>query len=378
MNSYALKRSFIGISSHSPRIPGWVARYGIAITSGLVALGLSRWINPAVYDYLFDVFQGAVVISSWYGGLGPGLLTSAISILAIDYYFIPPVHTFRVGLNDIGRLFVFGIVAILTSSLSNQLKEAKKEIEASHEKLEERIARRTKELLEANANLKAEIAHRLEAEKAILEISNREQRRLGQDLHDGLCQMLVGVKFMAEELKEKLSKLGRPETSDAGTIELRLSDALAQADNVSRGLYPVELETDGLTSALHALASGVMKASPVSCQFKCAKPVTLADSSVATHLYRMAQEAAANAVKSGKAKRIRIRLIQRARETILSVTDDGIGMFGHSLRKGMGLKIMEYRARMINGQLQFRSHRGGCTRMSCRFLANPEVSTNAG
>jgi signal transduction histidine kinase len=361
-----------------PRVSRWAARYAFAILTSLVALGLSHGFNPTVCDYLFEIFQGAVVLSSWYGGLGPGIVTSSLSILALDYFFIPPVHTLRVGVGDVGRLFVFGVVAILTSSLSDQLKEAKAEVEASHDALEDRIAHRTRQLSEANACLKSEIVHRLEAEKTILEISNREQRRLGQDLHDGLCQMLAGVKFITEELKETLRKQNRHEASDAATIESRLSQALAQADNVSRGLYPVELETNGLASALKEMARGVARGSSIVCSFKNRGPVPVVDSSVATHVYRIAQEAVANALKGGKARHIHIRLTGKSGRMVLTVADNGIGLQAQAPRKGMGMKIMDYRARMINGSLDFHSRRRGCTRVRCRFMPSGEVPHHAG
>jgi len=346
------------------RVPRLVSRYGFALLVTLSALLLSRWIKPLVDYYLFDFFQGAVVLSAWYGGLGPGILTSTLSLLALDYFFMPPYHMFSVGITDLFRLTIFGAVAVLTSSLSDQLKQAKLELELAHEELEERIALRTLELTQANASLVGEVAHRLEAEEAILGISNREQRRLGQDLHDGLCQILAGVRLMSGELKEKLAARSISEVADAEIIETRLSEALAQADNISRGLYPVELETNGLMSALEEMTAKLSTVFPVICRFRCPRPVHVPDASVANHLYRIAQEAVVNAVKGGRAKHVTVRLFARANGITLSITDDGIGIGNHSARKGMGLKIMEYRARMINAALRFHSRRRGWTRVS--------------
>jgi signal transduction histidine kinase len=224
------------------------------------------------------------------------------------------------------------------------------------------------------------VAHRLAAEKAILEISHREQPRLGQDLHDGLSQILAGVKLMSEELKGKLSGRRLPEAKDAETIEARLSEALAQADTISRGLYPVELETEGLMAALEELAGKVSKVSGVVCRFKCPRPIHVSDTSVATHLYRIAQEATTNAIKNGKAKRITVRLMSGLGRIALSITDDGIGMGSQPTRKGMGIKIMEYRARMINASFAIRSRSSGWTRVLCSFspAVLSEGSSHAG
>jgi signal transduction histidine kinase len=350
-----------------PRVNARTLHYGFAVLVTLGASLLTKWIGPFVNHNLFDFFQGAVVLSAWYGGLGPGTMTAALSIMTLDYFFIPPLHTFNLGAADLSRLVIFGTVAVLTSSLSSQLKEAKSELQRAHDDLEDRIARRTQELSRANTQLTAEVAHRLAAEKAILEISHREQQRLGQDLHDGLLQILAGVKLMSEELKGKLSGRRLPEAKEAETIESRLSEALAQADTISRGLYPVELETEGLMAALEEMAGKVTNVLGVACRFKCPKPIHVFDTSVATHLYRIAQEATTNAIKNGKAKRITIRLVSGLGCIALSITDDGRGMGHQPTRKGMGIKIMEYRARMINASFTIRSRARGWTRVLCTF-----------
>jgi signal transduction histidine kinase len=369
MNTLSKKHLFLAFPNDT-RVGDRVVRYGFAVLACLSAAALTRWIGPFVNHNLFDLFQGAVVVSTWYGGLGPGIVTAGLSIMTLDYFFIPPLNTFTLGPADLVRLLIFGAVALLTSSLSNQLKEAKSELEKAHGELEERIARRTQELSNANRKLTAEVAHRLEAEKAILEISHREQQRLGQDLHDGLSQMLAGVRLMSEELKGKLAGRQLPEAQDAEIIESRLSEALLQADTVSRGLYPVELETEGLMAALEEMAAKVSKMSAVFCRFRCPKPIHVSDTSIATHLYRIAQEATTNAIKNGKAKHVTIRLVSRPPRITLCITDDGIGFGRQVPRKGMGIKIMEYRARMIDADLAIRSRASGWTRVTCAFLSD--------
>jgi signal transduction histidine kinase len=343
----------------------FLSSYSVAVLVCLPAALLTHWIGPYVNHNLFDLFQGAVVVSAWYGGLVPGIVTAALSIMTLDYFFIPPLHTFTLGTADLVRLLMFGAVAVVTSSLSFQLKEAKRLLENAHAKLEERIAQRTEELSKTNTRLTAEISHRLDAEKTILEISHREQRRLGQDLHDGLCQILAGVRLMTGQLKDKLTERALPEVADADLIDLRLTDALAQADTVSRGLYPVELETNGLMAALEEMTKKVSRISSVDCRFLCRQPVDCSKTSVATHLYRIAQEAVANAIKSGKATRVIVRLLYHRKEILLSVIDNGVGMYKSVPRKGMGIKLMEYRARMINASLLWRSRPSGCTRVVC-------------
>ena len=307
------------------------------------------------------------MISACYGGLGPGLLTAVMAIFVLDYFFIPPLHTLTLGFPDFLRLCVFAAVAIVTSSLSARLKETKADLVQSHDELEMRVRQRTEELSRVNTNLTEEIAHRREAEKEILEISNREQRRLGQDLHDGLCQILAGVRLMSENLKERLIVRSAPESADVEKIESRLDEALAQADMVSRGLYPVELDTNGLAAALDEMVRKISALYPVACRFISPKEVTMDNTTAANHLYRIAQEAVMNAIKGGKARQIHVRLRAHQGRVILSVAANGTGIRADKPRNGMGIKIMHYRARMINATLKFQSRSGGGTRVSCSF-----------
>lgn len=330
--------------------------YGFAFLTSVFAGLLTRWTDPFLHTtYFFEFFQAAVVLSAWYGGLGPGVVAATVSFLILDYYFVPPINVFTIG-PDLLRLIVFGAVAILTSALSAKLRKA-------------------------NRRLTKEISQRMESEKAIMEISNREQRRLGQDLHDGLSQTLAGIKLMTERVKQELKEKSAPETTKMAVIESRLAEALTFVDTVSRGLYPVELETNGLMAALEELAVKISKVYPVVCRFQCRRPVPLHDSATANHVYRIAQEAVINAIKGGKAKRIHLKLYHRGDHVILTVADDGIGLGNGPLRKGMGLKLMEYRTRVINGSLRFRSRPNGGTWVRSSFPVHnghneSEVPTN--
>ncbi len=180
----------------------FLPRYFFAVFVTAASLPLTRWANQHSTSTLFDFFQGAVVLSAWYGGFGPGILTGTLSILAIDYFFIPPLYTLQLGVADLFRLSVFGFVALLTSSLSDRLRQAKEDLERSSQELENRVQTRTEQLSRANKELVGQVTQRMHAEKAIIEISNREQRRLGEDIHDGLCQQLAAIKLLSEDMTE--------------------------------------------------------------------------------------------------------------------------------------------------------------------------------
>jgi PAS domain S-box-containing protein len=191
---------------------------------------------------------------------------------------------------------------------------------------------------------------RLEAE--VLEISEREQRRIGQDLHDGLTQHLRGIAYLHHVLHERLDRKSAPEVGDAARITQLLDAAVDQARSLARGLFPVAFVGTGLMDALRAFALTAKGMYGISCRFICPEPVLIHDNPTATHLYRIAQESVQNAVRHGKATRIVIALSTTAGAVTLRVKDNGQG-FPAVLPepRGMGLEIMKYRARTIGGQL---------------------------
>ena len=218
----------------------------------------------------------------------------------------------------------------------------------------------------AIARLQAE-ADRRRLEKQILEVSDREQARMGQEIHDGLCQQLVSLAFDAVSLEQQLTSEGRAEAVIASRLAKHLDKAITEARQLSQGLFPIRLEADGLAPALEELSRSTRERFPVSCRFLHDYPVSVANSVVATHLYRIAQEAVNNAVKHSRARDISIRLRAQADQLQLKVEDDGVGMGPEAARRkqGMGLHIMDYRARSMGGTLCFGAGKRGGTWVSC-------------
>jgi signal transduction histidine kinase len=205
-------------------------------------------------------------------------------------------------------------------------------------------------------------------EKQVAEISDREQRRIGQDLHDTLCQHLVSIGFAAELLREKLERYKLAEAAQAETIAEMVNEGISQAQHLARGLYPVRLEVDGLASALEEFATMVQARNSVSCHVSCEEQVLIYDQVAGNNLYRIAQEAVNNAVKHGHCKNISIALGAVDDEVILTVKDDGVGFPDHLQSSGgMGLHIMNYRAKMIGASLDIRRGAGGGTIVLCSF-----------
>jgi PAS domain S-box-containing protein len=205
-------------------------------------------------------------------------------------------------------------------------------------------------------------------EKAILEISAREQQRIGQDLHDGLGQHLTGIAFMSKVLEQKLADQSPQEAADAAKIVNLVNEAIYKARELSRGLLPVVSDAGGLMSALEQLAAQVEDLFGISCRFECDQPVLIHDNDDAMHLYHIAQEAVNNAIKHGRARHIVISLVETEDAGVLGIRDDGSGLHEeHGSSSGMGLRIMNYRAKVIGGALDIRRSRAGGVEVICRF-----------
>ena len=210
-------------------------------------------------------------------------------------------------------------------------------------------------------------------ESEILEISEREQRRIGQDLHDGLSQRLRGIAYLSHVLAAELGQESLPGAKDARRITQLLGKAILEAHGLARGLFPISLEADGLMTALKELASNIKGIYKISCRLVCPKSVFIADQSVAINLFRIAQEAVQNAIKHGKATRIEIRLAQKGDSVELVVRDNGRGLPKHFEKcRGMGLKIMDYRASMIGAELQVRRSKVGGAWLTCTMRRQPD------
>jgi PAS domain S-box-containing protein len=198
-----------------------------------------------------------------------------------------------------------------------------------------------------------DITERKRLEEEILAVSTREQRRIGQDLHDGLGQQLTGMAFLLTALERKLEARQLAEARDAKAVGLLAHGAIAQTRYLSRGLYPAALETAGLAGALEDLGANAEMLFDASCTVLGGEAAPIADRVIGGHVYHIAQEAVTNAVRHGKATHVTIELGRADAHTILTVSDDGTGI-PEPLEegKGMGLHIMRYRARMIGGSLQ--------------------------
>ncbi len=211
-----------------------------------------------------------------------------------------------------------------------------------------------------------DLTERKALEARLLSISEEERTRIGQDLHDDLCQQLAAIGCLARVAQKNLAKLDCPEASSLEEIVKLVTKANTRARETSRGLMPVILDAGGLMAAFKELAASTARAFEIECRFRCPQPVQVSDTKTAVQLFRIAQEAVANAVKHSQAQRVDIQLARRGANIMLSVRDNGIGIPDQASKgTGMGLLNMSHRAQMMGGTVNVTPHPTGGTQVTC-------------
>jgi len=320
---------------------------------------LGFWALVGLIDFLtgfelsFSVFYLLeVALGTWFVGKHFGLFMSLLSVAvwttgdwaAGAKYSTPFVAVWNAGI----LLTFYGIVVSVLARLR-----------VLHKELEGRVRQRTLALTQ-------EMAERERLEKEILDISEREQRRIGRDLHDSVCQHLTGTALAAQVLEEKLAAKSLPETADAGKIVELVEDGITLARNLARGITPAELDAEGLMTAFHELALNITRLSKITCVFDSDARVLIQDATTATHLFRIAQEAVGNAMRHGKPRRIDISLLEHHGHVTLTIEDDGVGLpETRQKNQGLGTRIMAHRAAMIGGTFSIEPNPTGGTSVKC-------------
>jgi PAS domain S-box-containing protein len=224
-------------------------------------------------------------------------------------------------------------------------------------------------VLRGYVKITRDLTDRKEMERELLETATREQQRIGQDLHDSVGQDLTALGFLAESLAETLAGQGHADAGLAAKITSGLRQVFSRVRSLTQGLMPVEVDAAGLMTALAELAKRLGEQSGVPCTFTCAEPAYVQNNQIATHLYRIAQEAVTNALKHAKPRHIRISLDSSDGGIALRVADDGAGMPSQAPEAGsMGLRIMRHRAGLINAVLTIDSAPGQGTVVTCTLI----------
>ncbi len=289
-----------------------------------------------------------ITLGTWFVGRSFGMLLSGLSvgtsILSDLACGIPEVRFW----NEAVGLTSYAIFVWLLARWRASLRQ-----------MDDRVRLRT-------ADLQEEILERMRLEKEMTEVTERERRRLGHDLHDNLCQHLTGTALAAQVLRAKLNSKLPEEAMEAGKLVGLIEEGIDLTRNLARGLFSPDLERGGLANALEGLAHNTQERTGIHCEFQHNESQSESgDTAVLTQFYRIAQEAVANAVKHARARRIVIELDAADGELSLNVFDDGVGLDDASETNGLGLKIMRHGANLIGADFRALRRSPGGTIISC-------------
>ncbi|MEP6670088.1 MAG: sensor histidine kinase [Chthoniobacter sp.] len=209
------------------------------------------------------------------------------------------------------------------------------------------------------------LEHSQELEREIIRAGEREQMRIGQDLHDGVCQTLAALDCAAQCLKLDLENAGSPQAKLAADIQKGLSAATLEARNLARGIYPVSIKGDGLGLALRELVMTTKTLTHAPIGFESDDDIAVRDSEVAMHLYRITQEALSNAMRHANATRVDVRVTRENQLLKISVADDGCGSAIPARPDGIGWRTMRYRAKLIGAEIKMETEAAGGTTVRC-------------
>jgi DNA-binding LacI/PurR family transcriptional regulator/signal transduction histidine kinase len=271
-------------------------------------------------------------------------------------------------------------VPTVYDSLKDQVSSALKgallleQVRTHERRLELEVGKRTRELTRTNAELKEEVERRALLEREVVEISNRTMERIGQDLHDDLCQHLAGVAMLASVAQESLARSSRPELESLKRIGALLAGSIARVKQIARGLTPTGLEAKGLAAAIESLIENARSSYPATIDFRASPGFVLPDTDRALQIYRIVQEALSNSLKHSGSDRIAVTLGREDHREdgnggatlVIEVSDSGSGLPEVITADGMGLRIMRYRAERAGAVLQVEHNNPG-TRVVCRI-----------
>jgi two-component system, NarL family, sensor histidine kinase UhpB len=318
----------------------------------------AAWITDLSRDDRFLQRELAVQAGLRSGGAFP--IQSASGVFGVLEFF------------TVRRLAADATLLNMMTAISSEIgqfmhrRSAEEALRRAHDELEARVQQRTADLKTANARLHAAIAERRRLEYELLEITEKERRRIGLDLHDDLGQQLSGLALMTKGLELKLAKRRARETSDAARIHNLVQQAMNHARDLARDLATLDLKGDDLPAALDGLATHAAELFRISCRFETDGAIPPLESNVASQLYKITQEAVTNAIKHAKASRVGIRLANGPDALILAVHNDGLPFPNlQSPSTGMGLRIMNYRASLIGASLEIKGAGPRGTRVIC-------------
>lgn len=324
----------------------------LIVAAHIIGIGLVDYVTGSAISLQVFYLAPIALALAWFG-LAAAFITSVCSIISRvgGDYLLGAEYTRwpTIIWNVLAFLATYMIVAWILQSFITLRRE-----------LEERVKSRTAALAE-------EVLAREQLQQELVEIGERERRTIGNDLHDGLGQHLTAMAFAAEVLSQQLASRDEQASGTAREIVRLAEEGIKQSRQLARGLLLTAIEPANLNRELEELVATVQRQTGVRCHYEARHPPLAGDSSTASHIFRIAQEAMRNSIKHAQPTALNLRLAGENEALVLTVSDNGTGLPQTARQDaGVGLRVMAHRAKLIGGEFTLESKPGQGTHIRCR------------
>lgn len=366
-------------ASLSARISeGTGKRYAVAFLVILLAFLVRLALNPILGDYVpYITFIPAVAFCAWYCGIGPSVMSVILALLAAEYWFIPPIHSFRVlsAAHVVGMIAFLSVAAVLVA-MGEGRRRREMELLAAHGKLEEAVQERTVELDQTNQNLRVLSAR-------LMQLQDDERRRIARELHDSVGQMLAALGMNLAAVGTDIERLAKTANTvnDSAALVRELSQ---EVRTISHLLHPPLLDEAGLASALRWYIDGFAQRSQIKLNLEVPADLVRLDRESETAIFRTVQECLTNIHRHSESPTARIRIRHSEDQICVEIEDQGKGIppekqfeMAATGTPGVGLRGMRERLRQLGGSLDIHSNGKGTlvvARLPVSVAASPKVA----
>jgi signal transduction histidine kinase len=337
-------------------------RYLASALSVVAALTLTLTARSLFATTAYSLFLAAVMFSSWYGGLTPGLLAILFSLLALDRYFVSPELSGVLSRDDLVHLSVFLLVAGIINHLNRSKMHAEEKLLESHNQLQSEVSKRTEDLQQANDALR-----RLSGE--LMQLQDEERRRMARLLHETVAQSLAALKMDLAVIKRDSDKKNGEEHET--TKQAVILEAVDLTEECIRDVRTLSYEA-GLSSALQWYISGFEKRSGIKTRLDVPSELGRLPRNIETAIFRIVQECLTNIHRHAGSPDAQIHIHTTTTSVVVEVTDHGRGMpvelhavLGGALDQfGVGIMGLCERVKQFGGHMEIHSAKGGTTVMA--------------
>jgi signal transduction histidine kinase len=371
--------------------PPAILRYGIAVLSVIGVVIIARWMEIGLHSASHvSLFLCAVMLSAWFGGIRPGLLSIALSLLAFDYFFVPPIYSLAVETNEIPRLLIFALSALFVGGLSAaqrskaaSLRRARDVLDGTVQQLKrtnEALRRENAERRRAEEELKA-TSEQLRKLSASLQSAIEEERiRIARELHDELGSALAVLKWGLEEISALSIAMPTEDIENMreklATLTTLIDTTFAAVRRISSELRPGVLDEAGLVAAIEWAARQFEARTEIICQFESSVENFNLSREQSTAVFRIFQEALTNILRHAEATTVGITMKDEGSEFVLTISDNGKGITAQqqSGAETLGIIGMRERAHLMRGEVSITRAEGGGTIVTVRVpIAHHEI-----